>query len=279
MLRLYSVFLLLALASQAAQGQDAKWKKWETEADTLLNNQDFEEALKLYNKVIKSSKLKVKDDFPVLYKRAVCYYSLAQYEAALKDLHKFAEEYPSSYQATILRAFIYRDLEDNARQLEVLNEALAMQPGELGLIQWRAGIYLEEAKFEEAKADMLYLKSLQDNPEVELYLGLAFYNLKKADSAFNFLNRAIELEPTYLPAYLYGGSFSLQEGMYDLAVKYLDVALRLEPGNVNALFYKGIALIELDRKDEGCTFLSRAFYRGEDDAGDYLKEYCYTSGN
>ncbi len=279
MLRISMVFFLLTQVSLGAWGQDAKWKKWEADADTLLNNQDFAGALKLYDKVIKSSRLKEKDDFPTLYKRAVCYYSLARYEDALKDLDKFREEYPSSYQATILRAFIYRDLADGPSQLEVLNEALTMQPGEPGLIQWRAGIYLEEGKFEEAKTDMLYLKSLQDSPEVELYLALAHYNLKETDSALNFLNKAIELEPTYLPAYLYGGSFSLQEGIYDLAVKYLDVALRLEPGNVNALFYKGIALIELDKRDEGCTFLSRAFYGGEDDAGDYLKEYCYTAGN
>ena len=275
MLKFSSLLALLFFAYLSSHGQDAKWKKWEAEADTLLNQENFEEALKLYNKVIKASSLKEKDDFPALYKRAVCYYRLAQHEAALKDLDKFKEGYPSSYQASILRAFIYRDLEDMPKQLEVLNEALAMRPGEPGLIQWRAGIYLEEGKYEEVKTDMLYLKSLQDSPEVELYLGVAYYNLKEADSALSFLNKAIELEPTYLPAYLYGGSFSLQEGIYDLAIKYLDMALRLDPGNTNALFYKGIALIELEKKDEGCTFLSRAFYAGEDDAGDYLKEYCY----
>ena len=279
MLRFISVFLLMVVMSPEARSQDAKWKKWEVEADTLLNRQDYAGALKLYDKVIKSSGLKDKDDFSALYKRAVCYYSLSQYDAALKDLDKFREVYPSSYQATVLRAFVFRDVEDSQRQLEALNEALSLRPGEPGLIQWRAGIYLEEEKFEEAKADMLYLRSLQESPEIELYLGLAYYNLKEADSALNFINKAIALEPTYLPAYLYGGSFSLQEGMYDLAVKYLNVALRLDAGNGNALFYKGIALIELDRKDEGCTFLSRAFYGGVDDAGDYLKEYCYTAGN
>nr|HPI79393.1 hypothetical protein [Cyclobacteriaceae bacterium] len=104
----------------------------------------------------------------------------------------------------------------------------------------------------------------------------AYYNLEQVDSAFVSINKAIELEPTYLPAYLYGGSFGLQEGNNELALKYLEVALRLDPENLNALFYKGIALLELDRVDEGCSLLAKAFYAGEDDAGDYLKEKCYT---
>ncbi|HCR53096.1 MAG TPA: hypothetical protein DIW27_01675, partial [Cytophagales bacterium] len=57
---------------------------------------------------------------------------------------------------------------------------------------------------------------------------------------------------------------------------YLNMALRLDPENLNAQFYKGIALLELDREEEGCRLLAKAFYAGEDDAGDYLKEKCYT---
>ncbi|QLH31908.1 MAG: hypothetical protein HWD62_05205 [Cyclobacteriaceae bacterium] len=58
-------------------------------------------------------------------------------------------------------------------------------------------------------------------------------------------------------------------------MKFLDVALRLDPENLQALFYKGIALVELKREDEGCRCLNKAFYDGVDDAADYLKQYCY----
>jgi hypothetical protein len=67
----------------------------------------------------------------------------------------------------------------------------------------------------------------------------------------------------------------LQEEKFDLALKYLELALRLEPGNRAALFYKGVSLVELKRTDEGCRCLQRAFNAGEDDAADYLKEYCF----
>ena len=70
------LIIVLAFCIGTAMAQDPKWKKWETEADTLMNKQDFEGAIKLYSKAIKSSKLKDKSAYPPVYKRAVCYYSI-----------------------------------------------------------------------------------------------------------------------------------------------------------------------------------------------------------
>lgn len=273
--RSFLLFFLFACTFGSAFGQEPKWKKWEVEGDTLMNRQEYVGAIKLFSKVIKSSKLKDKAAYPSVYKRAVCYYTIGRFEDALKDVDSFLVEYPSLFQAHILKAFIYRETDDADKQLASLNEALSLQPGEPGLIKWRSGLYLDIGEYKKVKDDLLYVKAIQDDPEVEMYLGFAYYNLDQVDSAFSSLNKAIELEPTYLPAYLYGGSFSLQESNNELALKYLDVALRLEPENTTAMFYKGLALVELERIDEACSFLAKAFYAGEDDAGDYLKEHCY----
>lgn len=270
------LLLVLVFVTGTAMAQDPKWKKWEIEADTLMNRQDFEGAIKLYSKAIKSSKLVDKSSYSPVYKRAVCYYSIGQFDASLKDIETFMVEYPNLFQAHMLKAFIYRETDDTANQLNSLNEAMNLQPGDPGLIKWRASLYLEEGKYEQVKEDLEYVKAIQNDPEVEMYLGFAYYNLDEVDSAFISLNKAIELDPTYLPAYLYGGSFSLQESNNEMALKYLDVALKLDPENLNAQFYKGIALLELDRVEEGCSLLAKAFYAGENDAGDYLKEKCYT---
>ncbi|MEQ9412897.1 MAG: hypothetical protein RIF39_03665, partial [Cyclobacteriaceae bacterium] len=119
----------LVFAMGTAMAQDPKWKKWETEADTLMNKQDFEGAIKLYSKAIKSSKLKDKSAYPPVYKRAVCYYSIGQFDASLKDIETFMVEYPSLFQAHMLKAFIYRETNDTENQLNSLNEAMALQPG------------------------------------------------------------------------------------------------------------------------------------------------------
>jgi len=268
-------FLLTAVISLPAQ--NAKWAQWESEADTLLSRENFSGAIKLYTKIIKASKLKDKNSMGALYKRAVCYYSTGDHQRALKDLDVFVSMYPQVVQAHILRAFIYKDLHDNEHQLEALERVLALQPSNPEVIKLRASVYMEEEKYREAITDLLFVRTVKDDAETEVYLGYSYYSLQQIDSALIALNRSIELNPSYLPAYLYAGSFCIEEGNYDLALKYLAIASRLDPANTTVQFYKGIALIEKENLDEGCSCLNKAFYGGEDDAADYLKEYCYGS--
>lgn len=269
--------LIIAICFFSASGlaQEAKWKKWEVKGDTLSAQQNYAEAIKQYSKAIKVSKLKDKEAYPLTYKRAICYYSIGDFDAALKDINTFMLEFPSSFQGYILKAFLYREIDDDENQLLALNAALQLNPGNPDLIKWRSVLYLDKEEFQKVKEDLQYVKAIQNDPEIEMYLGFAYYNLGAVDSAFQSLNKAIELEPTYLPAYLYGGSFSLQEENNELALKYLDVAMRLDPNNTTIQFYRGIALLELERIDEGCSLLAKAFYAGEDDAGGYLAERCY----
>ena len=140
-------------------------------------------------------------------------------------------------------------------------------------------LYIDENKHALAKNDLKQVKLIQDDAEIQTYLGLAYFNTDQPDSAFISLKKSMELDATYQPAYLYAGSFHLQNEEYNLALTYLNLALRIDPKNYMALFYKGIALVEKDKITEGCSCLAKAFYAGVDDAGDYLKEYCYGEEN
>jgi tetratricopeptide (TPR) repeat protein len=200
---------------------------------------------------------------------------LGEFENALKDLEVFMPAYPASSQAHLLRAFVYRELGDNEHTLIDLEEAVNLRPGDIEILRWRASLYLDNGNYQLAKQDIVEIRKSQTDPELETYLGLAHYNLQHPDSALMTLNKAIELDATYLPAYYYAASFCLQEEEYDLALKYINIPLRLDPKNPTGLFYKGVALVEQKKLDEGCRCLNKAFYLGYDDAADYLKEYCY----
>lgn len=273
------ILFFFLVGSVVVSAQDQKWKAWETEADTLFNHHQFQEASVLYTKIIQSTKLADKSIYPSVYKRAVCFYSLGNFEKALEDLDVFIPAFPDMYRAKLLRAFVYKELGDEKRQLIDLNEVLDAQPGNPDLLRMRAAIYLQQEEFKKAKEDLQIAKSLQDDSETEVYLGVVQYNLGDIDSALVCINRSIEMDATYMPAYLYAGSFCLQEERYELGLKYLNLALRLEPKNTSALFYKGIALVELKKVELGCSCLAKAFYNGEDDAGGYLQQYCYSMDN
>ena len=171
--------------------------------------------------------------------------------------------------------FVEKGIGLDLYELIDLEEVISSRPGDPGLLKWRATLYIDKGEYLLGKRDILEVLNFQPDAEAQTYLGLAYYNLNYPDSALMSLNKAIELDVNYLPAYFYAGSFCLQEGEYDLALKYINLVLRLDPKNPTALFYKGIALVEKKNFDVGCSCLNKAFYLGLDDAGDYLKEYCY----
>jgi tetratricopeptide (TPR) repeat protein len=270
-----SLVILFYFKSTTLPAQESNWAAWEVEADTLMNRQNFAGAVKLYSKILDESKLKSKENYRPLYKRAIGYYSSGDLQNALKDISQFIPEFPQNYQAHILRALIYQQMGDADKQLIDLDKAIELQSSNVELIRWRGGLLLEKGEYERAKQDLLVARSTQDDPELETNLGLAYYSLEKPDSALISLNKSIELDATYEPAYLYAGSFCLELEKFDLALKYLNLALLINPENANALFYKGMALVEMKKTDEGCRVLSKAFKAGQDDAADYLKQHCY----
>lgn len=269
------VFDVTCLPAGKALAQNAKAKKWETEADSAMSKQEYAKAIKLYDKAVKASKLKERADYLAVYKRAVCYFSISDFNHALEDLNLVVPKIPGLPQGKILRALVYGELGQKDKKLEDLKEALMSDPANPGLLKWRASIYLEDDEYALAKKDLLVAKLFEDDAETEMYLGVALYNAGSVDSAFTALDKAIELDATYMPAYMYASSFCLDEDRYEKALGYLDLAGRLEPGNTTVYFYKGIALVELEKSDEGCVYLRKAFYGGMDDASGYLKEYCF----
>jgi len=258
-----------------AQSKQSKLKTTEALGDTLLTRQEYAGALKQYNKVAKATKLKDSEARQILYKRALCYFYLGDYDKAIADLDVFIPENENIPRARILRAFIFREIGELETQLEDLDEVLDWDPLNLDLLKWRAGLLVELGKNEEAVTELKKIKQFGTDEEVELYLGLAYYALDYPDSSLSRFDEAIAINGGYLPAYIYAGSLSLEQGAYELALTYINLGLMLDRGNLQLTFYKGIAFVELDRKDEGCSLLNKAFYGGLDDAGDYLQQYCF----
>lgn len=270
------LFFLLCFAITAfSQDEQTRWSKWETDADTLMNHQDFSGAVALYSKIIGECKFKEKTDYKFIYKRAVSYYSGGEFDHALADMNKFIPEFPESPQARILRALIYRQQGDVSNQLNDLQKAIDLRGSTPELLRWRGTLLVDKGEFKAAKKDLEEVKIFTDDAELETNLGFIYYSLGSLDSALFCFNKAIVLDVNYSTSYLYAGTFCLQDERFELALKYLKLALRIDPTNRSALFYKGVSLVELERTDEGCHCLQKAFDAGEDEAADYLKEYCF----
>lgn len=113
----------------------------EVEADTLVSQEEYLKALKIYDKLIAKSKMKKEEDFQLYYKRSVCHYGLENYEAALSDINRLIDKYPNP-QAKLLRAYINQELEKYDALIDDLNDIIASNPGNPELLQWRASAYM-----------------------------------------------------------------------------------------------------------------------------------------
>jgi len=284
---IHLVFVFLAIPCSIVNAQNAKTPKWKAlavEADTLYNREDYAGAAKLYTKVLeanlmKSGKYEDRSLYSIVYRRAVCYYSLQQFQKALEDVNVFEAAFPMAAQPKLLKAFIYRELDDIDNQLTNLSMAIELQPPNPDFLKWRGLLLIQKARYAEAKADLKMAQGFQDDGEVEAYLGLCYYNTDDPDSALLSFDRSIELNPLSVTTYLYAGSLALSFDDYALCLEYMNLALQVDSKNPEALLYKGAALVQMNRLDEGCRCLNRAFYSGNDDAADYLTEYCFSTEN
>lgn len=258
-----------------AQNRD-RIQAWSVEADTLMNHREYAGAIDLYTKIINESKLKSEDDFMALYNRAMAYFSLEQYDEALRDVNQYIDKFPEQH-ARLLRLYIYQGLNDHEHQLKELQALLDESPGNPELLQWRLSVLMEAQQYAEARKDLRQLLSLRADPELKAYLGLTYYYEDKADSALIIFDEVIKSDPAFVQSYLYAGSLCIDNEAYDLALKYVNKGLQTEPSNTTLLFYKGLALVESKKTTEGCRCLTQAFNAGFDDAADYLKEYCYST--
>lgn len=266
----FLLVVLFTMFSFAVQAQTSQ-EKLETKADTLMSREDYEGAVKLYSQILS----KDEGAYNALYKRAVCYYSLSRFDEALKDINTFIAQYPSVPQAKLLRTYLYRELGDEDAQLKSLAEVTALEPFNTDLLKWHASLLIGKDKYKEARNKLLEAKSYHDDSELEMYLGLTYYYLDQADSALQFFDQSIALDNNFISSYVYAGSLCLEQSAYDMALSYLNKGLSIEHNNLTLIFYKGIALTELNKVEEGCHCLSKAFYGGIDDAASYLEEYCY----
>lgn len=266
---------ILVASSLTLRAQSDKIDSWKSEADSLMQQEQFEEALKLYDRVISSAREGDSRGSEARYKRVICLYSLGNLNDALQEINHFIDKVPDFPQARLLRAYIYRELDNMEGQSRDINHLLALNPLNVDLIKWRSYLLIQKEEYDSARAQLKYAGLLQNDPEIELYLGLTYYYAEDADSALIHFDKAIEMRPDFFSALLYSASVCLDQQAYELALRYLDKAALLDPANLSILFYKGIALTELGRVDEGCRYLSRAFYEGNEDAAGYLEQMCF----
>ena len=240
-------------------------------AATAINLQDYDRALSLYKELKDLGYTGVEKQF---YATNVDtneeeYFqnkSMRDLSVKAKSHIKPEDRMSESKKSEIVKniALIYVSKNDNENALSAMKEAREESPDDINLLLSEANIYYKMGDKEEFKK-LLELATSKDpdNPELQYNLGVIASESDHPEEAMGYYNKAIELDPNYINAYIncaalvlnkeqalieemnglgtskkddlrYDELRQMRQDVYKEAVPYLEKALEIDPKNISA---------------------------------------------
>jgi tetratricopeptide (TPR) repeat protein len=151
--------------------------------------------------------------------------------------------------------------EDAAKQIELLDESIKLNPKSDLAYRRRGALRLAAGKFEEAEADLREaVKMSPKNPEDHQSLGLALLALNKMEEGVEELDEAIRMQPDLVPAYVLRAQGYLALKDVRSAISNLEVALRLDPNYIPGLVLRSKLFLQGRERDRASKDLDQVLH-------------------
>lgn len=203
-----------------------------------------EEALKDFDRAITLTQ-----NYGVAYNnRGNAHVALGQYDAAFQDFRKAVELMPRSAIPFNGRGKAHKELKRYHAAVRDLTRAIGIDPKYVAAYRHRAEAYFALGMYREAIADASQILTLEPDapdPDVLLLRGRAYAKDKKLNSALEDFNKAIELKPDLVEAYVERGDVFIQARRFDDAIGDFNRAVELDQQNARAFALRALAKMEL----------------------------------
>lgn len=224
------------------------------------------EALSCFEKVIELKP----NDIGALLNQGIILLELKEYDKAYDSFKQARQNKPQDPPTLAILAeglssigSHHCQLGNYAKALEVLNEALELNPNYALALGWR-GMALRNVEYNELGYEEA-IKSLQQAITLDPSLAWAYAELGKTwsereeyEKAVQNLQEAVKRDPTLYWVYADLGENLCQLERYKEALDALDEALKFEPQNETIMENRAIALAELERYPEALQTLDQA---------------------
>lgn len=169
--------------------------------------------------------------------RGNAHVALGQFDRAFQDFRKAVELMPRSAIPFNGRGKAHAMLKRYHAAVRDLGRGISINPKYVAAYQHRAEAYLALGMYREAIDDAtqaITLEPEKPQPEMLLLRGKAQAGEKKLNPALEDLNKALELNPDLVDAYVERGIVFMQARRFDDAIGDLNRAIELAPQNAKA---------------------------------------------
>jgi len=243
------------------------------DADTNKTSSKFIDPDDVANTNIASGRFIDPDENADIYIwRGVAYFSLGNYQQAIKDADTGISLAILPTRGYMLRAEAYRILGDYQHALKDFNKAITLAPGYALAFSMRCLLYVNMSNFDQALIDCN--KGIRMSPNDALsyiYRGIAYYNmaymLEEKDlegSAPDILQSMQEdSQKSKIPRYSKYDSYNQK------AIGDLDKAIQIDSKNVETYYNRGITNVHLGNYQQALSDLDMAIKMGPQKAEYY----------
>ncbi|MCI0419552.1 MAG: tetratricopeptide repeat protein [Acidobacteria bacterium] len=153
------------------------------------------------------------------------------------------------------------------KALELAEKGLATD-NQLPMLHVARGVALVSlGRLEEARRVLLEAQQRQPNDEIVLhFLGIIALNLRQTEMAVQYLEKALEVLPSYVDAHNNLGAAYTAQGRYAEALPHFEQAAALDPRNSTVYSNLGIVLARLGRTVEARAKLQQALLLSPNDS-------------
>jgi tetratricopeptide (TPR) repeat protein len=225
-----TIFLVLILSflSFGLWGQNAK--QFLKTGDEFLKVNKFEDAIQQYSKA-----LEIESDLTKAYtQRAFSYSQLSRFKEAAEDYDRASVFIPKDETNFYNAADMYYRIDNNQSSLERLNKSLEINNRFIEAFQLKVLVLLNLKKNEEALEAAKTALRLKESSENYFVYAKVNESLNNLDIAAESYLTAFEKNDKYVEAAIRLAEVQRKQKKYNLAISYINRAIRQDPGSVEA---------------------------------------------
>lgn len=145
----------------------------------------------------------------------------------------------------------------DSEKLDIINIRLKKTPNDAELLYDRAGIYINQERYNDALTDLMQATTIApDKTDYQTRLGDTYFRLGDMEHSYKAFERVAQLDPKNKEAYMKLGEIAFYSKDYDRAMEHLSKVTADEPDNRDALFMKGFIY-----KETGDTAKAAYYFR------------------